>query len=224
MALAIPNNRKGGFNMILRALEVGPFASNCYIVGSEATKEGMIIDPGAEAEFILDDVRQIGLSIKLIVVTHTHMDHVGALQQVKASTGADFAIHEAEASGRTGQGMARMLGSIMPGSSEPPPEPERLLKDGDVIEIGDLSFSVIHTPGHSPGGISLYGQGVLFSGDTLFNFGIGRTDFPGCSHEELMDSIHNKLVTLPEETIVLPGHGPQTTIGAERKYNPFLRG
>jgi glyoxylase-like metal-dependent hydrolase (beta-lactamase superfamily II) len=210
--------------MILRALEVGPFASNCYIVGSEATKEGMIIDPGAEAEFLLDNVRQLGLSIKVIVVTHTHMDHVGALQQVKASTGADLAMHEAEASGRTGQGITRMLGALMPGSSEPPPEPERLLKDGDVIEIGDLSFSIIHTPGHSPGGISIYGQGMLFSGDTLFNSGIGRTDFPGCSYEELMDSIHNRLIILPDETIVLPGHGPQTTIGAERKHNPFLRG
>lgn len=210
--------------MILRALEVGPFASNCYIVGSEATKEGMIIDPGAEAEFILDNVRQLGLSIKLIVVTHTHMDHVAALQQVKEATGADFAMHEAEASARTGQGMARMLGSLMPGSSEPPPEPERPLRDGDLIEVGGLSFSVIHTPGHSPGGISLYGQGVLFSGDTLFNSGIGRTDFPGCSHEELMNSIHNKLMPLPEETIVLPGHGPQTTIGDERRHNPFLRG
>ena len=103
--------------MILRALEVGPFASNCYIVGSEATKEGMIIDPGAEAEFLLDNVRQLGLSIKVIVVTHTHMDHVGALQQVKASTGADLAMHEAEASGRTGQGITRMLGALMPGSS-----------------------------------------------------------------------------------------------------------
>ena len=210
--------------MILRALEVGPFASNCYIVGSEATKEGMIIDPGAEAELILDNVRQLGLSIKLIVATHAHMDHVAALREVKEATGAEFAMHEAEANGGTGQSMTRMLGMLMPGSSEPPPAPERLLRDGDLIEIGDLSFSVIHTPGHSPGGISLYGQGVLFSGDTLFNFGIGRTDFPGCSYEELMDSIHNKLVTLPDETIVLPGHGPQTTIGAERKYNPFLRG
>jgi len=210
--------------MILTALEVGPFASNCYIVGSEATREGMIIDPGADSEFILDHVRQLGLSIKLIVVTHTHIDHVAALRQVKEATGAEFAVHEAEAKSDMGQGMARMLGSLMPGSSEPPPEPERLLKDGDLIEIGDLSFSVIHTPGHSLGGISLYGQGVLFSGDTLFNFGIGRTDFPGCSYEELMDSINNKLMILPDETIVLPGHGPKTTIDAERKYNPFLRG
>jgi len=209
--------------MILRALEVGPFASNCYIVGSEATKEGMIIDPGAEAEVILNDVRQLGLNIKLIVATHAHIDHVGALRRVKEATGAEFAMHEAEASGGTMQGMARMLGLLMPGASDPLPEPERTLKEGDLIEIGDLSFSVIHTPGHSPGGISLYGQGVVFSGDTLFNFGIGRFDFPGCSYEELMDGIHNKLMTMPDETIVLPGHGPQTTIGAERQYNPFLR-
>jgi len=206
--------------MILRALEVGPFASNCYIVGSEATKEGMIIDPGAEADFILDEVRKLGLNIKLIVATHAHIDHIAALRRVKEATGAKFAMHELETNGETSKGIARMLGL----SSDPLPKPDRLLKDGDVIEIGDLRFAVLHTPGHSLGGISLYGEGVIFSGDTLFNFGIGRTDFPGCSYEEIMESIHNKLMTLPDDTIVLPGHGPETTIGAERKYNPFLRG
>lgn len=210
--------------MILRALEVGPFGSNCYIVGSEATKEGMIVDPGAEAEVILDDVRRLGLDVKIIVATHAHMDHVGALRAVREATGAEFAMHEAESNGGAMHGMARVMGFLMPGFSGPPPEPERLLRDGDVIKIGDLSFTVLHTPGHSPGGISLYGHDVVFSGDALFNFGIGRTDFPGCSHGELMDSIRNRLMTLPDETIVLPGHGPESTIGTERNYNPFLRG
>ena len=219
---AIANNGKGWI-MILKMLEVGPFASNCYIVGSEATGEGMIIDPGAEAEFILENVRQAGLDIKLIVLTHSHIDHIGALRAVKEATEAPLAIHEAEANGGVMQGMARMLGMVMTRSFRPPPKPERLLKDGEIIEVGDLRFTVIHTPGHSPGGISLYGHGVVFSGDTLFNFGIGRTDFPGCSYKELMDSIHNKLMVLPDETIVLPGHGPQTTIATERQYNPFLR-
>jgi len=209
--------------MILRMLEVGPFASNCYIVGSEATKDGMIIDPGADAEFILEHVRQAGLDIKLIVVTHSHMDHVGALGAVKEATGAPFAMHEAEEDGGMMQGMARMLGMVMTGSFKSPPKPDRLLKDGDIIEVGDLSFTVLHTPGHSLGGISLYGHGVVFSGDTLFNFGIGRTDFPGCSYQELINSIRDKLMVLPDDTVVLPGHGPKTTIATERQYNPFLR-
>jgi len=208
--------------MILRMLEVGPFASNCYIVGSEATKDGMIIDPGADAESILEHVRQAGLDIKLIVVTHSHMDHTGALGAVKEATGAPFAMHEAEENGGMMQGMARMLGMVMTRSFKSPPKPDRLLKDGDIIEVGDLSFTVIHTPGHSPGGISLYGHGVVFSGDTLFNFGIGRFDLPGCSYANLMDSLR-KLLTLPDDTTVLPGHGPQTTIATERQDNPFLR-
>jgi glyoxylase-like metal-dependent hydrolase (beta-lactamase superfamily II) len=208
--------------MILRALELGMFASNCYIVGSEATKEGLIIDPGAEGDVILEHTRELELDTKLIVATHAHIDHVGALRAVKEATGAAFAIHEADANEKVMQGMARMLGAITR-SLSPPPKPDRLLKEGDTIEIGDLSFTVIHTPGHSPGGISIYGHGVVFTGDTLFNFGIGRTDFPGCSYETLMDSINSKLMTLPDETIVLPGHGPHTTIGIERQYNPFMR-
>ena len=208
--------------MILRALELGMLASNCYIVGSEATKEGMIIDPGAEGDVILEHTRELELDTKLIVATHAHIDHVGALRAVKEATGAAFAIHEADANEKVMQGMARMLGAITR-SLSPPPKPDRLLKEGDTIEIGDLSFTVIHTPGHSPGGISIYGHGVVFTGDTLFNFGIGRTDFPGCSYETLMDSINSKLMTLPDETIVLPGHGPHTTIGIERQYNPFMR-
>jgi hydroxyacylglutathione hydrolase len=110
----------------------------------------------------------------------------------------------------------------MGGSFSQPPTPDRLLKDGDTIDVDGLHFTVLDTPGHSPGGISLYGHGIVFSGDSLFNYGIGRTDFPGCSHEKLVDSIQNKLMTLPDETIVYPGHGPSTTIGEERRGNPFL--
>jgi hydroxyacylglutathione hydrolase len=207
--------------MILKTLVVGPFASNCYIVGSDSSKLGLIIDPGAEAKLILRTVSDLGLKIDLILVTHAHIDHIGALAQVKESTGAKFAIHEAEAT--SGLRMfSRMLSSVTGGSFNQPPKPDRLLKDGDTIDIDKISFSVIHTPGHSPGGISLYGQGILFSGDTLFNHGIGRTDFPGCSYEKIMDSIQNKLMTLPDETVVYPGHGPVTTIGEEKRGNPFL--
>jgi glyoxylase-like metal-dependent hydrolase (beta-lactamase superfamily II) len=207
--------------MILKTLVVGPFASNCYIVGSESSKHGIIIDPGAEAKLILSTVNDLGMTVSLILVTHTHIDHIGALAPVKEGTGAKFAIHEAEATAGLSM-FSRMLSSMSGGSFNQPPKPDRLLKDGDTIDIDDLSFTVLHTPGHSPGGISLYGHGILFSGDTLFNCGIGRTDFPGCSYEQIMDSIKNKLMTLPDETIVYPGHGPATTIGKEKRGNPFL--
>lgn len=208
----------------MRVLELGPFLANCYIVGSDKTGEGIIIDPVAEAETIMDNVRQLGLTIKLIVATHSHPDHIMALGQLKEETGAPFAMHEAESAGMMASGMARVMGLFMSGSAEPLPKPDMSLKDGDAIEVGDLSFTVLHTPGHSPGGISLYGHGMVFVGDTLFNFSIGRTDFPGCSHQQLIDSINTKLLTLPDETIVYPGHGPQTTIRAERQHNPFLIG
>lgn len=211
--------------MILEMLTVGPFMSNCYIVGSEVTGEGMIIDPGAEAEVILDSIRRLKLSVALIVATHSHIDHVAALSQVKEVTGAPFAIHEAEARGHHIPGeLAQMVTEMMGHSLKSLPEPDRLLCDGEVIELGDLRFTVLHTPGHSPGGISLLVPGMVFCGDTLFNFGIGRTDLPGGSYATLMNSIFTKLMVLPDDTRVLPGHGPESTIGIERKYNPFLRG
>ena len=207
--------------MILKSLAVGPFATNCYIVGSESSNRGIVIDPGAEAKLILNTVKDSGLTIPLVVVTHVHLDHIGALVPVLEETGAKFAIHEVDA--KAGLGVfSRMLSSVTGGSFSQPPTPDKLLKDGDTIDIDDLHFTVLHTPGHTPGGISLYGHGVVFSGDSLFNYGIGRTDFPGCSHEQLIDSIQNKLMTLPDETVVYPGHGPSTTIGTERQTNPFL--
>jgi len=208
--------------MIVKMLVVGSFATNCYIVGSSSTKQGLIIDPGAEAEIILRTVHQTGLSISLIVVTHAHIDHVGALHAVQEKTHAQFAIHEAE-KGLLLTAPMRMLTSLGISPVKSPPRPDRLLKDGDHIDVGDLHFEVLYTPGHSSGGICLLGHGVVFSGDTLFNFGVGRTDFPGCSHERLMKSIHEKLMVLPDETIVYPGHGPPTTIGDERRGNPFLQ-
>ncbi len=197
------------------------YETNCYIVGSDTGKSGMIIDPGAEPKNILNMVEKLGLSIVWIVITHAHFDHTGALKPVKDATGAKFAIHEAEAEGAS-QALNQTLGSMMAGSISKPVKPDRLLRDGDVIDIDELKFTVLHTPGHSRGGISLVGHGVVFSGDTLFNLSVGRTDFPGCSHAQLMASIRNKLMMLPDETIVLPGHGPETTIGAERGRNPFL--
>jgi hydroxyacylglutathione hydrolase len=205
--------------MILETLVVGPFASNCYIVGSESSKQGIVIDPGAEANVILNTVEKLGLTIPLIVATHTHIDHVGALAPVKDGTGAKFALQGSE----TGPGvLSRVLSSMAGGSMSQLPKPDRLLKDGDTIDVDDLHFTVLHTPGHSPDGISLYGHGIVFTGDALFNYGIGRTDFPGCSYDQLMESIQNKLMTLPDDTIIYPGHGPSSTIGEEKKGNPFL--
>jgi len=210
--------------MITKKLELGPFATNCYIVGSESSKEGMIIDPAARAKKILESVKELKLDIKVIVLTHGHIDHVGALKEVREATGAEVAIHTDDAQSISEQGDL-LISMMVPGLSYPaPPPPDRLLKDGDNIDIDDLHFLVLHTPGHTPGGICLLGQGVVFSGDTLFNYGIGRTDFPGGNYHQLMNSIDTKLMTLPDNTIVYPGHGPETTIGAERQGNPFLRG
>ncbi len=208
--------------MIIERLVVGPFAANCYIVGSPATLQGIIIDPGGEAATILTTVQQTGLSVAIIVVTHAHIDHVGALREVQKSTNAQFAIHEAE-KGLLLSAPMRTLTSLAISPVKSPPQPDRLLKDGDLIDSGDLRFEVLHTPGHSSGGICLSGHGVVFSGDTLFNSGIGRTDFPGMSHERLINSIWEKLMVLPDETVVYPGHGPPTTIGDERRANPFLQ-
>lgn len=210
--------------MVLRALELGPFMTNCYIVGSDGTGEGMVIDPASDADLILKHIRELKLDIKLVVATHTHPDHIMALGEVLRETGAKFALHEAEPFGEASSGASRMVSMMVGGAVDAPPEPDMLLKDGDVIEIGEMKFTVLHTPGHSAGGICLYGNGVVFVGDTLFNLSVGRTDFPGCSHHVLINSIEKKLMTMPDETVVYPGHGPKTTIGYERKYNPFLRG
>lgn len=206
--------------MILARLAVGPLAANCYIVGSEVTKEGMIIDPGDEAGKILSKVKDLQLDIKFIVLTHGHIDHIGAVKEVCGATGAEIYVHTDDAQSLKGWRMSSMLGSFYPA----PPPPDRLLKGGDNINIGDLHFLVLHTPGHTPGGICLLGQGVVFTGDTLFNYGIGRTDLLGGSQHQLLTSLHTKLMVLPDNTIVYPGHGPESTIGAERRGNPFLRG
>lgn len=205
--------------MILRKLEVGSFAANCYLVGDEASKEGMVIDPGAEANTILKAVKNLGLKVKYIVLTHSHIDHIGAVAEVKEGTGARLAIHEDDA-----ESLQRPSFRMMMPFSKPAPPPDVLLKAGDAIQLGKLVFKVLHTPGHTEGGICLYGDGIVITGDTLFNFGIGRADFPGASYDQELDSIRNQLMTLPDNTLVLPGHGPDTTIGTERQGNPFLHG
>lgn len=206
--------------MILKTLEVGPFPTNCYIVGSKTTHEAMVIDPAAEADRILDEVKSLGLKVVIIVNTHGHGDHTGVVATVKEATGAPYALHEGDVPLLQ---HASHLRAMLPELRDPP-QPDQLLRGGERVPVGDLSFLVLETPGHTPGSICLCGHGVVFTGDTLFQMSVGRTDSPGGSHAQMINNITAKLMILPEETMVLPGHGPSSTIGNERAMNPFLGG
>jgi glyoxylase-like metal-dependent hydrolase (beta-lactamase superfamily II) len=208
--------------MIVGRLVVGPIAANCYIVGHEKTRKGMIIDAGEDADQILAVVRENNLDIRYIVATHGHFDHNGAVAKLKKELSCPFVMHEADLSFiEEAKRSAASWGFII----DDVPKPDRFIKDGDVLWVGRLRFKVIHTPGHSPGGICFYckGEGVLFTGDTLFFGSIGRTDFRLGSLKELTHSIKEKLYTLPDDTLVYTGHGEETTIGYEKDNNGFVR-
>ncbi|UCF79807.1 MAG: MBL fold metallo-hydrolase [Candidatus Eiseniibacteriota bacterium] len=205
--------------MLLRKLVVGELATNCYVVGCAVTKEGMIIDPGGDADAILGAVEDMKLKIGTILNTHGHIDHILANTEIKEATGAELLIHEYDA-GMLEDPTTNL--SFVAASAIVSSPADRVLKEGDRVKVGSLLFEVLHTPGHTAGGISLAREGMVFSGDTLFAGSIGRTDFPGGSLELLLHSIRAKLLCLPQTTTVLPGHGPNTTIGDERKWNPFL--
>lgn len=205
--------------MILVALPVGLIQTNCYVVGCEETRQGAIIDPGGHPERILAEVERHGLEIKYVLNTHAHFDHTDANGAIVEATGAPLAIHPEELPTLTASGGAAIFG--VPAHKSPPPDVE--LHDGDRLEIGQLCFQVIHTPGHTPGHVCFYepDEGALFDGDVLFYRGIGRTDLPGGSPRQLAESIGGVLFALPDETAVYPGHGPATTIGEEKQLNPW---
>ena len=208
--------------MFVKQMEVGSFAIFAYIVACKNTKEALVIDPAADCERILGEAQGRGYNIKYIVNTHCHIDHIMGNKRMKDLTGAQIIIHEIEAPALTHQSehSFRMFGG------EPSPPADIALRDGDVITIGETSLKVLHTPGHSPGSICLYHNGMVFTGDTLFVGSVGRTDLDGGSTQTLVASVHQKLFALPDDTIVAPGHNygdsTRSTIGHEKIYNPFV--
>jgi hydroxyacylglutathione hydrolase len=199
---------------------VGALETNCYIVYCEDTMECAIVDPGADPEKIIHRIDEMGLSPVILINTHGHIDHVGANKDIKEKYEIPLCIHSLD-SQMLGNILASAIGTLL--GAKKSPDPDRFLDDGETISIGNSHLEVIHTPGHSPGSISLKGDGFLLSGDLLFCGGVGRTDLPGGSWNVLEDSIRNKIFVLPDETIVLPGHGPSTSVGREKMTNMFIR-
>lgn len=199
---------------------VGSLETNCYLIYCEETLECAVMDPGAEPEKIFSAINEKKLKPVVLINTHGHIDHIGANKDIKERYEIPLLIHSEDApmlNSVLQSGLALFLGS------KTSPRPDRLLVEGEEVKIGTSSLKVIHTPGHSPGSLCFIQDGLLFSGDTLFCGGVGRTDLPGGSMEKLMNSIRNKILTLSDETLVFPGHGPQTTVGRERNMNSFIR-
>ena len=209
--------------MILEMLTVGPFQENCYVLGDEASGVGAVVDPGDEAARIAMAVEQTGLEIGSIIVTHAHIDHVGAVAALVDEYSCPVLMHaEAEPMLEQLPTQAMMMG-LRFGKV---PTVDHHIGEGEMVEVGDLRLRPLYTPGHAPGHLAFYieEEGLVLSGDALFAGSVGRVDLPGGSMEVLMRSIEERLMTLPDETRVYPGHGPQTQIGNERVSNPFLQG
>jgi len=198
---------------------VGALETNCYLVYDEETRECAVIDPGADPEKIISTIAELELKPVIVLNTHGHVDHIGANSDIVQKYAIPLAMHAADT------GMLQVSDyielSLLLGARNSP-APDRLLAEGDEVAVGRTSLRVIHTPGHTPGSIGFVHGGFLFSGDTLFCGGVGRTDLPGGSWKDLERSIRERILTLPEETVVLPGHGPHTTVEQERSSNPFL--
>lgn len=208
--------------MILHQFVVGSMAVCSYIVGCEETKKAAIVDPGGDEDILLAEVKKLGLSVEYIIATHGHPDHVCGNRKLQEETGAKIIMHVDDAEFFEKPEVKQYFSML---GLEPSPPADILVSDGDDIVIGTVALKVIHTPGHTPGGICLYSAPHLITGDTLFVGGLGRTDFPGGSHQELLHSIRTKILSLPAETVVWPGHGyggSQSTVGKEAASNPFL--
>jgi glyoxylase-like metal-dependent hydrolase (beta-lactamase superfamily II) len=206
--------------MIVRTLALGPVQTNCYLVGADAAREGVVIDPGWDADAILTEVRSAELLIAAILLTHGHFDHIGAVADLKDALHVPLIAHEREVGLLTAKGGADLFGFKI----RSVPQPDRLVAHGETIEIGALKFEVRYVPGHTRGHVAFveYEQRSVFVGDVLFAGSIGRTDLPGGDYDTLIASITDQLLALPDDFKVYPGHGPPTTIGLERRTNPFL--
>jgi len=209
--------------MIHKILPVGPLQCNCSIIGDETTREAMVIDPGDNIEDVLAIIRDQRLQVKQIVITHAHIDHIGGAMKLRAATGAPILLNQNDyALLKMLDVQASWLGMTAPGEVTIAAD----IADGQSLQAGSLKADVLHTPGHTEGSVCLYfpAEKLLIAGDTLFARSIGRTDLPGGSYEKIMRSLHDRVLTLPDETVVIPGHGQRTTIGEEREENPFLVG
>ena len=217
--------------MILKVMETGPLMVNCYIVADEETKEAAVFDPAGNVDRILKVLADNDLKVKYIINTHTHWDHVGGNKELQDATEAPILTHREEAPAL----QAASVQAIMFGSTCANSEASRFIEEGDVIQVGSIRFDIIDLRGHSPAGLGFVFDGeveldgakqirrIVICGDALFAGSIGRTDLPGGNMELLLKNIRNKIFTLPEDTLVLSGHGPVTTVGREKQHNPFFR-
>ena len=197
----------------------GQFAENCYLVAATGSPTAVIVDPGEEPARFLTEASRRGLQIREIWLTHAHIDHISGVAAIKQATGAPVFLHPAD---RTWYDTLAQQAAFFGLRAEPAPPPDRSLAHGDQMDVGPVRFEVRHTPGHSAGSVCFIAPGIVLGGDVLFQGSIGRTDLPGGNHEQLLQSIRDELLVLPDDTVVYPGHGPPTTIGAERLTNPFL--
>jgi hydroxyacylglutathione hydrolase len=206
--------------LMVRGVVVGLFQENCYVIGSRRSGEAVCVDPGDEPDKILALARDMGVRITRIVCSHAHLDHIMAVGALKEATGAPFLLHGADL--RLAEQLPQVAEMWLGARVPPAPAPDYLVADGDDVEVPGVTLEVLHTPGHTRGSVSLYTAGMLFSGDTLFRGSIGRTDLPGGDSAQIMRTITERLLALPDETVVLPGHMQETTIAAERAENPFI--